>query len=265
MNRKSLTLAHELEHLYQRYNKRCYVSPDPLQFLYGYSRLQDRELVALVASSLAYGRVAMILNSVASVLKPLGPSPRTALEDLSEKDLVELYSPFRHRFTSGSDVIALLTAYRHATARRSLGASFAKQMKTGASFLEALDHMVASLEKGRANSLLARPQRGSSCKRHFLFLRWMVRRDAVDPGGWRGVDRSQLLVPLDTHLFRIASQLGLTKRKSADLKTTVEISEGFRQLRPDDPVRYDFVLTRFGIRRDFEHHELEGIRKRSVH
>ena len=75
----------------------------------------------------------------------------------------------------------------------------------------------------------------------------LVRHDAVDPGGWQGVPASLLIVPLDTHMFRIARGLGLTQRGQADLKCALEITAGFRALRPDDPVRYDFSLTRLGL------------------
>jgi uncharacterized protein (TIGR02757 family) len=76
----------------------------------------------------------------------------------------------------------------------------------------------------------------------------MARSDDVDPGGWRGVPACDIIVPLDTHMFRIATGLGFVSRKSADGRAAIEATEGFRRLRPDDPVRYDFSLTRFGIR-----------------
>jgi len=78
----------------------------------------------------------------------------------------------------------------------------------------------------------------------------MVRRDEVDPGGWNDIPRSKLVVPLDTHMHKIAIMLGLTRRKQADIKTALEITDAFKKIEPDDPVKYDFVLTRFGIRND---------------
>ena len=96
-------------------------------------------------------------------------------------------------------------------------------------------------------SLLSSPEDGSACKRLNLYLRWMVRRDAVDPGPWTRVSQKLLVVPLDTHLFRIAARIRLTTRKQADLKTALEVTRRFALLRPDDPVRYDFCLTRLGI------------------
>ncbi len=69
----------------------------------------------------------------------------------------------------------------------------------------------------------------------------------MDPGPWSSVSRAGLVVPLDTHMFRIAGRLGLTARKQADLKTAREITRGFARYSPQDPVKYDFALTRMGI------------------
>ena len=98
------------------------------------------------------------------------------------------------------------------------------------------------------------PEKGSACKRLNLFLRWMVRKDAVDPGGWDDIPRSMLIIPLDTHMFRVGKTLGLTSRNQAGLMAALDISAGFKQWSPDDPVKYDFALTRFGIRNDLEGH-----------
>jgi uncharacterized protein (TIGR02757 family) len=83
-------------------------------------------------------------------------------------------------------------------------------------------------------------------------LRWMVRKDRVDPGGWSGIPAAKLLIPLDTHMHKIATGLGATKRKAADMRTVVEITEAFGRLAPEDPVRYDFALTRLGIRSEMD-------------
>ena len=64
-----------LERLYRDLNRRRYVHPDPLEFLYAYDCPRDREIAALVASSLAIGRVAGILKSVRVVLDSMGPAP----------------------------------------------------------------------------------------------------------------------------------------------------------------------------------------------
>jgi len=80
----------------------------------------------------------------------------------------------------------------------------------------------------------------------------MVRRDDVDPGGWSSVTPDMLLIPLDVHMFRICKFIGMTSRKSADLQTAVEITKNFRTINPADPVKYDFAITRLGIRDELE-------------
>ncbi len=258
-------IAEYLETLYCGYNRREYVSPDPLQFLYPYGRTEDREIAALVASSLAYGRVTMILRSVGDLLNAMGPSPRAFVEDGSPEEWRERFRSFRHRFTGGDDVVCLLEGVRRVVAADgSLGAALARGRRERGSLVGALDALVELLEAGRRNSLLSRPSQGSACKRHFLLLRWMTRQDDVDPGGWKDLDPAELVVPLDTHMYRICRALRFTRRKSADLKTAEEITAVFRLMRSDDPVRYDFTLTRFGIRSDLEQEDLiEQCRRRA--
>jgi uncharacterized protein (TIGR02757 family) len=76
----------------------------------------------------------------------------------------------------------------------------------------------------------------------------MARSDDVDPGGWGRVAPCDIIVPLDTHMFRIATGLGFVRRSSADGAAALKATDGFAAFRPDDPTRYDFALTRFGIR-----------------
>jgi uncharacterized protein (TIGR02757 family) len=240
-------LAGVLEDVYSRWNRREYVHPDPLEFLYAYEDLPDREIAGLVASGLAYGRVAQILGSVGAVLEALGPSPSS----IPERRLKERLAGFRHRFTPDSDLVrAILGARRLQREHGSLGGFVAGAAAEGG-ILEAQRRLVAGiLEDGPSSSLLSCPTRGSCCKRLNLWFRWMVRKDSVDPGGWAGVPASELLVPLDTHMWKIGRRLGFTRRNSPDLKAAMEITEGFGRLNPEDPVKYDFALTRFGIRSD---------------
>ena len=102
----------DLDTLYRRYNRRKYVSPDPLQFLYDYADIRDREIVGLVASSLAYGRVAQILHSVKRVLDIMGTTPRDFLDDHSLKSLLRIFHGFKYRFTTHDDIADLLVGVK---------------------------------------------------------------------------------------------------------------------------------------------------------
>jgi len=241
-----------LDELYATYTRREFVHPDPLEVLYDYDDPLDREIAGLVAASLSYGRVRSILNSVRSVLERM-PSPRRFLAAASPQSLQRAFAGFRHRFATGEQLAALLLGARRLVERHgSLEACFTSRLTADdATVVPALTAFATELRReadGLDTHLLPCPTRGSACKRLNLFLRWMVRRDAVDPGGWDGVAPSKLIVPLDVHMHRICRRLGLTRRKSADLRAAEEATTGFRAFTPDDPVRYDFALTRLGIR-----------------
>lgn len=250
-----LLLEEALEHLYEKYNRHEFIHPDPLEFLYCYDNLRDREIAGLVASSLAYGRVSQILKSISIVLEKMAPSPSRFLEEASMKSLLHIFSDFKHRFTTGDELaVMLFGAKRIITKYGSLHACFKSSLGNETDTIRpALTSFVKELRAGfnaENNSLLPSPEKGSACKRLNLFLRWMVRNDSVDPGGWDDVSPARLIVPLDTHLHRICLILGLTKRKQADMKTAIEITDSFRMINQHDPVRYDFALTRLGIRKD---------------
>ncbi len=253
-----------LEELYETYNRREYVHPDPLEFLYAYEMPEDREIVAFIASSLAYGRVQTILDHVRAVLTPMGTSPCRFLRRHTFLDLMNLYRGFRHRFASDGDLVYALSALRgmiesegslYAGFLRTYSADDPTLVPSQIRFCRSL-YRYAGRELGH---LLPSPERGSACKRLNLFFRWMVRQDAVDPGGWSQIRRDQLIVPLDTHMERWGRLFGFTCRRTSDIKAALEITEGYRRLVPDDPVRYDFVLTRAGIRNDIRRSAQQAI------
>ncbi len=243
-----------LEELYSRLNRRTYVHPDPLEFLYDYDNPADREIVGLIASSLAYGRVEQIIKSVADVLRRIGP-PYEFLMNSTPSRIERTFRNFKHRFTTGGELASLLLGAKNAIEKHgSIEVCFKKGCSSkDETIIPALEKFVAELSNGGKTNmpghLLPCPSRGSACKRLNLYLRWMVRRDEVDPGWW-DVPALKLVVPLDVHMHRIARALGFTLRKSADLKTALEVTAAFKEFSPEDPVKYDFALTRMGIRKD---------------
>ena len=248
-----MTIETRLDRLYLKYNRKKFVSPDPLQFLYDCSDVRDRELVAFIASSLAYGRVGQILKSVAKVLGKMGSSPYDFLTSIPAGVLGKTFAGFKHRFTTDAELVSMLSgvsAVLHEYG--SLNECFLSGMSShDDSVLPALQSFVDEIACA-GNYLVPSPVRGSACKRLNLFLRWMVRKDAVDPGGWKGVPKSRLIVPLDTHMAKVGQMLNLTQRKSADMKMAMEITASFSAFAPQDPVKYDFSLTRFGIREELD-------------
>jgi uncharacterized protein (TIGR02757 family) len=253
-----------LERLYVKYNDARYVSPDPLEFVYRYVDRIDREVAALIASSLAFGTVKHIRTSVARALEPLGGSPAEALRAASTRELAAAFEGFRHRWITGADMAAMLGGVRvglreYGSLRELFYAGVDASDADVAPAAARLAEYIRGKGGGFRPCLLPSPASGSACKRLNLFLRWMVRSDAVDPGGWDDIPPAMLIVPLDTHMHRISRRLGLTRRRTADLATAREITDGFRRVSPDDPVKYDFALTRLGILKEREEGSRAGL------
>ncbi len=247
-------LREKLDALYARLNRRAFVSPDPLEVVYRYEDPRDREVAGLIAAGLAYGRVAQILRNLHALLDTLGPSPAARIRQKGGAALAGA-PEFRHRWTDAAEMSAFLDAIGEALHRHgSLEACFLAHRAAHAEHtLGALEGFTRELRKGGPpTSLLSAPEKGSACKRLHLYLRWMVRRDDVDPGCWKTVSPRMLLIPLDTHMHRLSRALGLTKRNQANLATAIEITEAFRRINPDDPLKYDFALTRLGIRGELD-------------
>ncbi len=244
-----------LERLYDKYNRRTYVHPDPLELLYAYDDVRDREIAGLIAASLAYGRVERILKSAADVLRPMGPSPFRWLSSVRDRELKRTFKGFRHRFAGDENLIRLLSGIKRIIlSHGSLCAAFMEGLddadETLLPALSAFAEKLTGAACAAPEHLTPHPGRGSACKRLNLFLRWMARRDRVDPGGWPDVPAAKLIVPLDVHMHRICRMMGLTGSRRADMKTALEITAAFREISPEDPVKYDFALTRLGIRDD---------------
>ena len=212
-------------------------------------------MVALIASSLAYGRVAQILKSVSTILEIMSPSPCRFLKEISNKKLMNSFTGFKHRFTTGEDISCMLLAVKRMIEEDGslLNAFASGYRESDENILPALSSFVRRLvheSGGKKNSLIPLPDRGSACKRLILFLRWMVRKDRVDPGGWDIISPSKLTIPLDTHMYSICTGLEMTCRKQADMRTALEITGAFKKIIPEDPVEYDFSITRLGIRKE---------------
>jgi len=257
-------LKKNLDALYLRFNKREYVDPDPLQFLYDFSDIRDREVAGLIAAFLSYGRVSQILKSVSYVLDSMGDSPHEYLRLSDDDQIIHSFREFKYRFTKGDHLSTLLLGIKEVLNEYgSLQDCFAEGLSRAEGLLlPAWSFFLKQISsRGDTGYLVADPDKRSACKRNNLFLRWMVRKDDVDPGGWDQIPASRLLIPLDTHMHRTGIMLGFTQRRQADLKTAIEITQGFRKISPEDPVKYDFSLTRFGIRSEMNQEDLWAMLK----
>lgn len=241
---------HNLENVYKTYTQKSFVHTDPIEFLYKCDE-DDREIVGLIAASLALGRVSQILKSVQNVIDRLFPFKET-ISGASLVELKRIMRGFKHRFITGDETAGLV--YGIARVREhagSLGSYAANSVKLDDNnvlpALIAVSDALSDYSSGLSRALVSDPKKGSACKRLNLYFRWMVRKDNIDPGGWSEISPSKLIIPLDTHMHKFGLLHGLTSRKAGDMKTALEITNGFKKFAPNDPVKYDFALTRLGI------------------
>ncbi len=266
-----LDAAEILEDYYNRYHKPEFIDPDPLLFPRMYTKPEDIEASALISASFALGRVNLIVGFLERIFAALG-NPHEGLVGRTDDEITDLFRDFKYRFYSSADIIHFMQGIRRVYIDYgSLEACFME----GFSNAELKDRVRVPAAAGLCNiadkvnregsnrNIISDPMRGSACKRLFLFLRWVVRNDDIDPGWW-SLNTSELIIPLDTHVMKVSKYLGLTKSNSADLKTAVEITEGLKLFDKKDPVKYDFSMSRIGIHPDLSYAELEDDIRRGL-
>jgi uncharacterized protein (TIGR02757 family) len=230
---------------------------DPVSFVHRFSHPLDQEIIGLLASSMAFGNVTTILSKLEEICAVLGPNPHVAAQDLPW--LRRRLSLFRHRLFHGDDVARLLfgaaaVQQAHGSLGRFIESAFAEtgSLKSALSaFVRAVrthgGFDLASARRGPKH-ILTDPGEGSGAKRLLLFMRWMTRpADGIDLGLFR-IPTSVLLCPVDTHIHKLARNLGFVTDKTVRWETAERITQGLAEHCPDDPVRYDFALCHLGMK-----------------
>lgn len=250
-----------LNRLYREFDVR-YLEMDPLELVRRYDDPKDQEIAGFIAAALALGKYELIRGAVTDVLSRMGPSPYAYVRTFDPAKQADDFSGFTYRFYRARDMGLLASMMGHAVREfGGLEACFLRHDRPGDPDIGAgLSGLVRTLlscevrpfyEKLPARGagirhFLADPADGSTCKRLNLYLRWMVRPGPLDLGIWTSVSPSRLLIPVDTHIARLAPLLGLARRKSPDWKMASEITESLRRIDPNDPVKYDFALCTIG-------------------
>jgi len=220
--------------------------PDPLLVASQYRN----ETVALVCALFAYGNAGQIVKFLHTLDFSL----------LSEDDthIKEVLSNRYYRFQNSGDVASLFIALKRIKEIDTIENIFYKGYKKENNILEGLWGFIDVL-----NSVYTRDTQGyrflvgkipqkltgagiGTYKRYMMYLRWMVRDDNLDLGLWSKIDKKDLLMPLDTHTFKVSRTLGLLKRKTYDMKASIELTEQFKKWDENDPIKYDFALYRLG-------------------
>jgi uncharacterized protein (TIGR02757 family) len=237
------------------YDQPFFIKDDPVSVPHRFTVKQDIEISAFFASIFAWGNRVTIINKSLELMNMMDNSPHDFCLNHSEKDLRRFLS-FRHRTFNPTDLLYFIAFFKiHYNRNSSLENAFSKFISkkdpTTENALNGFYEYFFSLDDipYRTRKHVACPVKNSTCKRLNMFLRWMVRKDnnGVDFGIWKKISPSQLVIPIDLHVARVARNFGLLDRKQTDWQAALELTSTLKVLDPSDPVKYDFALFGLGV------------------
>ena len=233
------------------YNQPFFIKDDPVSIPHLFINNADIEIAGFFAAIFAWGNRTTIIQKSLELLKRMGMQP---YEFCLNHDLggLKRLSGFKHRTFNDTDLLYFVEFLKyHYSKQDSLESAFTMHGDTIEKMLTGFHHYFFSLEHipNRTRKHIASPEKGSTCKRLNMFLRWMVRKDnkGVDFGIWKNISPSQLICPIDLHVARVAKRFNLLQRKQVDWQAAVELTDYLRKLDKDDPVKYDFALFGLGV------------------
>jgi uncharacterized protein (TIGR02757 family) len=262
-----------------QYNRPDFIKNDPVSIPHRFSTKKDIEIMGLWAAVLAWGQRVTIINKCNELITLMDGAPYDFITNHHEADLKKLLH-FKHRTFNDVDTLYFIAFFRHHYANHeSLESAFIPPFvmlsdseassSPGNSTRDRSSESPEPIEKylthfreyffslpdypHRTKKHISSPLQKSTCKRLNMFLRWMVRKDdcGVDFGIWNQIKPSELIMPCDLHVDRVARKLNLITRKQTDWQTAVELTQRLREFDPADPVKYDFALFGLGIEEKF--------------
>lgn len=241
----------QLDELFSRYNNHDFIEKDPISIPHQFSTRGDIEISAFLVSLIAWGNRKMIIRSGNRMIERMDSKPDEFIRGASSSDIKRAAEGFVHRTFSSEDFSMVLQNLQKLYKNYgSLGDYFQDSYAKSQSIKTVLSAFRSNFLCGGDSRHISSIEKGSACKRLCMFLRWMVRHDAVDFGLWKGIPTSALYIPLDVHSSRQGRELGLLNRKSNDWKAVEELTASLRSFDANDPVRYDFALFGLGVSED---------------
>jgi len=249
-----------------QYNRPDFIKNDPISIPHLFTKKQDIEIMGFWAAILAWGQRVTIINKCKELINLMDGAPYDFIMNHEEPDLKKLLK-FKHRTFNDIDTLYFIAFFRwHYERFDSLEDAFVPKLpghtkggqEKALSVEVILNHFrnyFFSLPDfpHRTKKHISSPSQKSTCKRLNMFLRWMVRKDncGVDFGIWNKIEPSELIMPCDLHVDRVARKLKLITRKQTDWQTAVELTARLREFDSADPVKYDFALFGLGIEEKF--------------
>jgi len=241
------------------YNQPFFIIPDPICIPHLFTKKQDIEIAGFFAAIFAWGNRTTIINKSKELMELMDNAPHQFCLHHTDNDLKKLLN-FKHRTFNPTDLLYFIDFFQHHYSKNeSLESAFTQSIKkndaTVENGLNGFYNYFFSLEEVPKRTLkhIASPAKKATCKRLSMYLRWMVRSDnkGVDFGLWKNISPSQLVIPLDLHVARVARHFGILKRKPTDWLATLELTEAMKTLDANDPAKYDFALFALGVLEKF--------------
>jgi uncharacterized protein (TIGR02757 family) len=245
--------------LISRFQDPKWIESDPILFPHRFQVKEDQELVGLISALFSYGNVKAIQTHLNSLLNLFGDSPFKNFLEFDFKKSKHLMN--KYRFQTKDDISQFLIRIQEIYRKdRSIELYFVSDnLQDGIlNFQNYFFQNISSRTNG-LNFLIGRENPQSGYKRWRMFLRWMVRDQFPDFGIWKQIRTDHLEYPIDTHIQKISKILGIRKRNTTDYKLSLEITEYFKHIFPNDPLIMDFPLTRLGIMKICKMKKIESI------
>lgn len=269
----------------ETYNDPVYFLEDPIafprKFLENGASLQDIEIAAIFSAHLAWGRRAMIVRDCARLFDEMQWRPydyimahdyrddNTSLHrTIKWSEIAHICNHLYHFYSCAVGIKASSDARpsrvfvedKYGKGGRPLGVSGASPVEMvprvaqvpGAEVCSANSRSLESLSVDEIRTTIFRQKedKRAANKKINMMRRWLVRDDGkVDLGLWKKTSPADLIIPLDVHVYTQAAALGLTGRKQKDIVTAQQITDAFKEIWPDDPVKGDFALFGYGATR----------------
>lgn len=212
------------------------------------ARRYKDETIALICALFAYGNVKQIVKFLDSL--------EFSLLDHSEEEIAAALKKYYYRFQTSGDITALFIALKRLKQSSTLEAVFMQGYQKNSQVIDGINAIIEKLyevypysSKGYTflvGKITTKTKGAGALKRWMMWLRWMVRSDNIDLGLWSGVNKGDLIIPLDTHTFKVSRKLGLLHRKTYDLQAAIELTQTLKGFDNEDPLKYDFALYRLG-------------------
>ena len=236
-----------------RINNEDFIASDPVQFPRRFHALRDIEIVAMLAATIAWGNRKMICNNCEKMLAIMQGEPAAFVADEAYEALPDALN--LHRTFFARNFKYMMRGFKRIYNRYDSLNHFAAVHHVGDHqepawrLVQLLQNEMAAANGGATDSrCLPTHLVNTALKRVNMALRWLVRNDGiVDMGVWDAISPAQLFVPLDVHVGNTARALGMITRKANDKKTVIQLTSLLRQMRPDDPVLYDYALFGIGV------------------